>query len=1027
MLNIRNNMSYAIVKNTNKLSILLILVMLFSSVFNIGIIAERDPKPDLYIQSLEFDDTVAEEDLVIVEVLIKNQGEVNISAGIHIEVALRIDGSIVATNSTDVGLPVDQSCYINISWIAERGDELERLLEVEVDYNDIIPEEIEYNNVWASSIKVSERNTDLTFIEGIIVSGRIRVGEPVTLSAFAKNIGKNTTKTINVTLFVNNIYYDDHKINGLSKGKIYAVYFEWIPDKFGDCLINITIDPKNEIDEQDESNNFLEQNKTVESTRLEWWDTSWHYRKFYDITSTGNVSVYLNSTELLDELQITGATFEDDTVTVVKYLHDGTLDGVVSNYTFNESGKKLIWQVTQAAYYCVYFDVMQNRGDREGLPEILDMNESGNVQIGFTGLAEGWWFKPLEEFRTYYTPGPPYNQMFIQMRAMAETCNATATLYWNENIDHVLNLTTGDNLTWFENYMFSPLKIGNWSITIDGYDDAGYKSEVFTHDFFVGFPDLTIDSLTIYSELPEGSPNYEDNDYIIKANVLVYNATAKNVNVTLLIDGEYIDTETKNITKDQNNMVSFLWHAEQKGTYNVTVVVDYNTSIDESNEDNNKIWESFKIEGIPDLDIINITVPSEIIEEGSPAEIFVEVTNIGEGNATNYQVNLYLEQHDKNEMSYTGLKAQISVDIINISETKNVSLIWTSAQYGEDKYDGEWVVGAIVVWDETHPDSNTKNNRDFNRTSRLKINATEQPPPPENNDPIIKLLKPKPLEKIEQNTPVEILAKITDESGIKKVEITITDPEDTTYAGTMTKQENDKYSYTFENTSLLKIYTFTITAFDNSSYGNDAIKRSNFAIVEDATPPEIEYIGVLPSVQLKDKDVTISCITSDRSGVKFVQVTITYPDGSSETKNMTNSSGDIKYYFTQSYEMLGRYVFYITVEDVFENEEKTDDDEVEFWITTDLEDTDNDGMPDWWEEKYGFDPFNPADATEDEDDDGYTNVEEHEEGTDPLKPLSLLEKIVIKSKENWIYLVVSGILFIVLIALSIYGIRRRKT
>jgi len=110
-----------------------------------------------------------------------------------------------------------------------------------------------------------------------------------------------------------------------------------------------------------------------------------------------------------------------------------------------------------------------------------------------------------------------------------------------------------------------------------------------------------------------------------------------------------------------------------------------------------------------------------------------------------------------------------------------------------------------------------------------------------------------------------------------------------------------------------------------------------------------------------------------------------------------------------------------------ENEEKTDDESVEFWITTDLEDTDNDGMPDWWEEKYGFDPFNPADATEDEDDDGYTNIEEYEEGTDPLKPLSLLERIAIKSKENWIYLVVSGILFILLIVLSIYGIRRRKT
>ena len=142
---------------------------------------------------------------------------------------------------------------------------------------------------------------------------------------------------------------------------------------------------------------------------------------------------------------------------------------------------------------------------------------------------------------------------------------------------------------------------------------------------------------------------------------------------------------------------------------------------------------------------------------------------------------------------------------------------------------------------------------------------------------------------------------------------------------------------------------------------------------------------------------------------------------------MTNASCDKKYYYTQSYEMLGKYVFYITTEDMLENTKDTKDDKVEFWITTDLEDTDSDGMPDWWEEKYGFDPRNPADADEDEDDDGYTNVEEYEEGTDPLKPLSLLEKIVNKSKENWIYVVVSCILFIVVIALSIYGIQRRKT
>ena len=46
-------------------------------------------------------------------------------------------------------------------------------------------------------------------------------------------------------------------------------------------------------------------------------------------------------------------------------------------------------------------------------------------------------------------------------------------------------------------------------------------------------------------------------------------------------------------------------------------------------------------------------------------------------------------------------------------------------------------------------------------------------------------------------------------------------------------------------------------------------------------------------------------------------------------------------------------------------------------------DTDGDGMPDWWEEKYGFDPLDPSDADEDLDDDGLTNLEEYRHHTLP--------------------------------------------
>lgn len=51
-------------------------------------------------------------------------------------------------------------------------------------------------------------------------------------------------------------------------------------------------------------------------------------------------------------------------------------------------------------------------------------------------------------------------------------------------------------------------------------------------------------------------------------------------------------------------------------------------------------------------------------------------------------------------------------------------------------------------------------------------------------------------------------------------------------------------------------------------------------------------------------------------------------------------------------------------------------------------DSDVDGMPDVWEQKYGFDPYNRDDARLDRDADGFTNAEEYKAGTDPMDPKS---------------------------------------
>ncbi len=55
-------------------------------------------------------------------------------------------------------------------------------------------------------------------------------------------------------------------------------------------------------------------------------------------------------------------------------------------------------------------------------------------------------------------------------------------------------------------------------------------------------------------------------------------------------------------------------------------------------------------------------------------------------------------------------------------------------------------------------------------------------------------------------------------------------------------------------------------------------------------------------------------------------------------------------------------------------------------------DTDNDGMPDWWETAYGFNPLNSGDAKLDLDGDGVNNLNEYLAGTNPRSGYSNLNQ-----------------------------------
>ena len=80
-------------------------------------------------------------------------------------------------------------------------------------------------------------------------------------------------------------------------------------------------------------------------------------------------------------------------------------------------------------------------------------------------------------------------------------------------------------------------------------------------------------------------------------------------------------------------------------------------------------------------------------------------------------------------------------------------------------------------------------------------------------------------------------------------------------------------------------------------------------------------------------------------------------------------------------------------------------------------------MPDWWEERYGFDPLDSTDGSKDYDEDGLTNSEEYLGNTHPHKDI-LIQNIAYRVRSNVLYIALSISMFALLLILS-YIIRRR--
>jgi hypothetical protein len=165
---------------------------------------------------------------------------------------------------------------------------------------------------------------------------------------------------------------------------------------------------------------------------------------------------------------------------------------------------------------------------------------------------------------------------------------------------------------------------------------------------------------------------------------------------------------------------------------------------------------------------------------------------------------------------------------------------------------------------------------------------------------------------------VNISADITDNYQLCGVWVEIFNP-DGVFVGNLSML-NDSINlryYWAQNYNLLGTYTFTIWAYDTSD--NWALASDTF-IIQDTTPPMIIEVEALPDPQEVFGNVNISANVTDNYKLFGVWVEIYDPNESFIGNfSMLYDSLNCRFYWNQSYDIIGTYMFTIWANDTSGN------------------------------------------------------------------------------------------------------------
>lgn len=909
--------------------LLTILMLLYPVQFTNPI----DPLPDLLIENVSLPENVSEGQVVAINITVGNRGDLDVDEPIW--VAVYVDDELIKTLSIP-SLSKNSYRLVNVKWLARCGGKEERLISIMVDHNDSVTEKNERNNQVTTYIKILPIPPDLS-IRNVSFKKIVEEGEETYLNLTVINTGHDINEAIKVRFSIGN-HSITKTLPPLPLLEETNVSFKWKVDFIGCRKISVQIDPDNVIKESNESNNIWE-GSIIAKGFFRWWDKEWHYRMLVISDGEGVISLRINSTNLLEKLGL-NATIDPNSFRVVAYNNSGEIIGKIPSI-FNSS--TLEW-FALTKFSMIYFDVKENGlKERE---EIESIAFRKNATILDIGEPEGWRIEIRYPKKGEFLP--LNSTIRVIVNSLAKLCKVKAIMtHDGEKVE--IHLCSEDQTEWYGDCKLH--KKGRWNLTIDAFDPAGYAKHLETY--------ICIEEVDLEAKWIE----LLSNDLREKKEILVEcgigtNFAVNGVEIELKEDNRIIGKKVLNVSKGTEK-IKFRWRPSRPGILKLTMIVDPANRISEGIENNNLISREVEVKGLPDIVIENLSFPPKVTE-GNPLSVDIRLRNAGheEGKC---KVCLYIAG-DLMKWSDEEIVDEKMVSI-KVGEVINLEMEWKKALYGK------WIVG-IYAFDEVG-DLNPSDNR---KSALLKVEQAERNPPSISNvycDPSI----------VEEGGEVNFYAHVKDDTGVKKVDLIVIFPDGKEEIYSMTKT-NEIFQRVL-SFSEVGTYKFYVKAIDSSPHQNNASSEIfMFKVVKDREPPEIIKVWVSPRVQALNAEVEIGVVAYDNVAVESANVTIIKPDGEHETTAMQKVRENI-YTFKLLPPLTGKYSFFITVVDHRGN--KNFSQVKDFWVAEDIDDIDGDGVPNWWEERYGFDPFDPDDASRDEDGDGYSLLKEYKRRSDPLR------------------------------------------